>query len=305
MADAPIPSKAPPLAPCLWFDDDAEAAADFYVRTFPNGRTRAIARYPRSGPNPSGKPPGSVLTVEFELAGQTFTALNGGPYFTINPSISFFVHVATPEEADRLFAALVTEGEVLMALGTYPWSPRYGWAKDRFGASWQVMCLQACTPIAPCLMFTGARRGQARDALQHYASILPEAKIQALEPYAAHEGPTEHIKHGRLQFGEQLLTAMDSSVDQEHEFNEGISLQVFCKDQAEIDYYWEALSAGGKQGRCGWLKDRFGVSWQVVPQDIARWMASEESAARDRAFAAVMSMDKLDLAAIRAAYAGQ
>ncbi len=297
--------RDPLLVPCLWFDDQAEPAAEFYTRTFPGGQVSATSRYPQSLPNPSGKPPGSVLTVEFEVAGQPFTALNGGPVFTINPSISFFVHVATPDEADRLFAALAVDGDVLMPLDTYPWSPRYGWVKDRFDVSWQIMCQQACATIAPCLMFTGPRHGQAQAALRHYAGILPGAKIQALERYAPGEGPTEALKHGRLEVAGQLLTAMDSHLDHQFTFNEGVSLQVLCSDQAEIDRYWSAFSEGGQTGQCGWLKDRFGVSWQLVPRAIADWMASEDPAARDRAFAAVMGMTKPDIAEIRAAFEGR
>ena len=91
-----------PIIPCLWFDDQAEPAAAFYTKTFPDGRITAVSHYPESFDNPGGKPRGSVLTVELEVAGQRFTALNGGPQFTINPSVSFFAHVTTAEGATRL-----------------------------------------------------------------------------------------------------------------------------------------------------------------------------------------------------------
>jgi predicted 3-demethylubiquinone-9 3-methyltransferase (glyoxalase superfamily) len=297
-----------PLVPCLWFDDQAEAAARFYTETFPNGRVTAVAYYPQSGDNPSGKPAGSVLTVELEIAGQRFTALNGGPQFTINPSISFFVYVQTAAEADSLFEKLASGGEVLMPLGEYPWSPRYGWTHDRFGVSWQVLTgtrPSGGSSIAPCLMFTGPRHGQAEAALTEYARTFRGARVEALERYAASEGPEGTVKHGRIAIGDQALTAMDSHGDHGFTFNEAVSLQVMCEDQAELDRYWSALSEGGEEGPCGWLKDRFGVSWQVVPSRIAEWMASTDAAARDRAFAAVMRMRKLDIAAIQAAFEGQ
>lgn len=101
------------IVPCLWFDDQAETAARFYSETFPGGRIVAVSHYPESFDNPAGKPRGSVLTVELEIAGQRFTALNGGPIFVINPSISFFVRVDRPEEAERLF--------------------------DPYGVSWQIV----------------------------------------------------------------------------------------------------------------------------------------------------------------------
>jgi predicted 3-demethylubiquinone-9 3-methyltransferase (glyoxalase superfamily) len=296
-----------PIVPCLWFDDQAEAAARFYIDTFPAGHITAVSRYPESSDNPSGKPRGSVLTVEFEVAGQRFTGLNGGPHFTINPSISFFVHVDTPEEAERLFARLASGGSVLMPIGEYPWSPRYGWTRDRFGVSWQVIAgprPATTSPIMPCLMFTGRRHGQAEAALQAYAKIFPHGHLEALERYTAGEGPQGTIKHGRIGFAHQGLIAMDSHIDHGFTFNEGLSLQVMCEDQAEVDRYWAALSDGGEQGPCGWLKDRFGVSWQVVPSAIAHFFTSSDSAAKDRAFQAVMGMKKLDIAAIQAAFAG-
>jgi predicted 3-demethylubiquinone-9 3-methyltransferase (glyoxalase superfamily) len=127
------------IIPCLWFDDQAETAASFYARTFTAGRVVATSRYPEAVPNPSGRPRGSVLTIELELAGQRFTLLNGGPLFTVNPSLSFFIQVETAAEADRYHAALAEGGQSLMALDAYPWSERYAWVKDRFGVSWQVV----------------------------------------------------------------------------------------------------------------------------------------------------------------------
>lgn len=302
----PVSAANVGIVPCLWFDDQAEAAAQFYIDTFGGGSVSAISRYPESSDNPSGKPRGSVLTVEFEVAGLRFTGLNGGPHFTINPSISFFVHVDTAAEADRLSGALARGGSVLMPLGEYAWSPRYAWVQDRFGVSWQVMAGKRPSgggAVAPCLMFSNERRGQAAAALQVYARVLG-GRVEALEHYAAGQGPEDLIQHGRIAARGVSLTAMDSPIDHAFGFNEGLSLQVMCDDQAELDRCWAELSEGGEQGPCGWLKDRFGVSWQVVPAAIAEWLTSPDTAARERAFAAVMRMKKLDIAAIQAAFAG-
>jgi predicted 3-demethylubiquinone-9 3-methyltransferase (glyoxalase superfamily) len=295
------------LVPCLWFDDQAEQAAEFYTRIFPDGRITAMSRYPEAGDNPSGKPPGSVLTVEFDVAGQRFTALNGGPIFVINPSISFFVQVDSVAEADRLFAALAEDGKVLMPLDKYPWSERYGWVADRFGVSWQIIAGQRSPDgpiIVSCLMFAGAVHGQAEAALRAYSEIFPEGRINAIARYESGEGPEGTVKHGRVALADQEMIAMDSHFDHGFTFNEGISLQVMCESQDELDRYWAELSEGGNKGPCGWLKDRFGVSWQVVPSSISEWMTSKDTAARDRAFQAVMGMKKLDIAAIQAAFEG-
>jgi len=114
------------LTTCLWFDDEAEAAAQFYVSTFPQSSIASISHYASD----AQKPAGSVLTVEFELFGKPFLALNGGPHFKHSPAISFQVFCDTQEEVDRLWEALTSDGgEESMC----------GWCSDRFGVSWQVI----------------------------------------------------------------------------------------------------------------------------------------------------------------------
>lgn len=295
------------IVPCLWFDDQAEQAVDFYTQFLPDGRITALSRYPESADNPSGKPRGSVMTVEFEVGGQRFTALNGGPHFTINPSISFFVRVDTPVEAEQVFFALAGHGKVLMPLAAYPWSESYGWVADRFGVSWQVISgrlPQGGARVVPCLMFAGKVHGRAEEALRTYSSVFPEGGIESLERYVADEGPVGTIKHGRCALDGQELIAMDSHVEHGFVFNEAISFQVMCSDQSEIDRYWSALSDGGAAGPCGWLKDRFGVSWQVVPSALAEWMTSADTKRRDRAFSAMLKMQKLDISSLKAAFDG-
>lgn len=294
--------------PCLWLDHQAEEAATFYTRTLPQGRITATSRYSLSHDNPSGRPRGSVLTVEFQISGQRFTALNGGPHFSINPSISFFVHVDDAAEVGRLFATLAEDGEVVMPLDAYPWSERYGWVKDRFGVSWQVITgrrPEGGATIVPCLMFAGPQHGRAEEAMRAYAGIFPGGRVEALERYAAGEGPESMVKHGRFVLDGQELVAMDSHVSHGITFDEGLSLQILCQDQEQVDRYWEALSEGGEKGPCGWLEDRFGLSWQIVPERIAIWMASDDLAARDRAFLAMLGMKKLDIAALEAAFEGR
>ncbi len=163
-----MPTK---ITPCLWFDDQAEAAARFYTGIFKHSAITAITRYPDTGQEVHGKPAGSVLTVEFLLDGQPYTALNGGPIF---------------------------------------------------------------------------------------------------------------------------------------KFNEAVSLQVECATQEEVDYYWERLSEGGDPGaqQCGWLKDKFGLSWQVVPAGMVELLNHPDAAKVQRAFQAMMEMKKLDLAALQRAFAG-
>lgn len=163
--------KLQKISPCLWFDHQAEEAARFYTSIFPNSRIVRITHYGEAGHEIHGMPAGSVLTVVFELEGQPFTALNGGPIFR---------------------------------------------------------------------------------------------------------------------------------------FNEAISLQVFCEDQAEVDYYWEKLSTGGEPAaqQCGWLKDRFGLSWQVVPAELDEMISDGDYARSERVMTALLQMKKLDIAQLKKAYAG-
>ena len=165
-------SKIQRIAPCLWFDDQAEDAAEYYVSIFENSRIGTIGRYGEAGQEIHGRPPGSVMIVEFELDGQKFTALNGGPLF---------------------------------------------------------------------------------------------------------------------------------------KFSEAISFQISCETQEEVDDYWEKLTAGGdeKAQQCGWLKDKYGVSWQIVPTVLAEMLTDSKAGNSQRAMAAMLQMKKLDIAALERAYAGQ
>lgn len=298
----------PAIVPCAWLDGQAEPAAAFYVRTFPGSRVTATSRYPERSDNPGGRPRGSVLTVELEIAGRRLTLLNGGPAFRPNPSVSFFAHVDSPAEADRLFGALADGGEALMPLDAYPWSERYGWVRDRFGLSWQVMAGRrpaGGAAVVPCLMFAGKQWRRAEEAMRAWAAVFPGGRLAEVARYAAGEGPEGTVKHGRFLLAGQELVAMDAHGDHGFGFDEGLSLQVMCRDQAEVDRYWAALAEGGRHGPCGWLTDRFGLSWQIVPAGIGEWLGAPDAAARDRAFAAMMTMTKPDVAGLRRAFEGK
>ncbi|MGA7389166.1 MAG: VOC family protein [Pseudolabrys sp.] len=158
------------ITPCLWFDTQAEEAAKFYCSIFEDSKIGKISRYTKAGQEIHHKPPGSVMVVEFEIEGQTFTALNGGPNF---------------------------------------------------------------------------------------------------------------------------------------KFNEAVSLQVRCETQGEVDYFWDKLTKGGQEGPCGWLKDKYGLSWQVVPAAIPKMMTDPDSEKSERVMNAFLKMKKLDIAAIERAYAGR
>lgn len=296
------------IIPCLWFDGEAEAAAAFYVSLFPEARIDTLTRYGKAGFEIHGQPEGRVMTVEFELAGYRMCGLNGGPHFRFTPAISFFVVLETEPAVDALWASLSSGGSVMMPLQAYEWSRKYGWLTDRYGVSWQVALgtrAEVGQTITPSLLFTGAQHGRAEEALNHYTALFGPSRVDGI---LRHEGPGPDrpgtVKHAQFHLNGEAFMVMDSALPHESGFNEAVSLVIRCDSQAEIDRFWSALSAVPEAEQCGWLKDRFGVSWQVTPGALYDMMADPEPARVDRVMQAVLRMHRLDLAALQRAYAG-
>lgn len=291
------------IVPSLWFDHAAAEAAEFYTAVFPYSRVTQTRHYPDEGlPDWQAEYAGQVLTVEFELGAYRFVAINAGPEFAINPSISFMlnfdpsVHPQAREHLDQLWAALAEGGRELMPLDEYGFSPRYGWVVDRYGVSWQLILTDpAGEPrpfIVPSLMFGDGVQNRAGEAIEFYSSVF-EGRAGNQAPYPEATGPAQA---GSLQFGEfevlgQWFVAMDSGVEQDFTFSPGVSLIVECADQAELDRYWQLLSAVPEAEQCGWCVDRFGVSWQVVPANLPELVAAPDGYAR------LLGMKKIEIAA--------
>lgn len=269
------------IYPCLWFNGNAKEAAAFYSTVF--SQTRITAENP--------------LVVQFEATGQKFMCLNGGPQFSFNPSVSFFVQCSSEEELNAAWEKLAESGAVLMPLDTYDWSEKYGWVQDRFGVSWQLSLrpIEAIPQkFIPVLMFTGPQQGHAEEAIRYYTSVFPGSEVLHISRYTKDDPDTEEtIKHAQFRLGGQAFMAMDSSYSHGFAFNEAISFVVDCKTQEDIDYYWGKLTEGGSEGQCGWLKDRFGVSWQIVPVVLGRLMSDPERS--PRVMQAFMKMKKFDI----------
>ena len=192
----------------------------------------------------------------------------------------------------------------------YPWSKRYGWVQDRFGISWQLILGDAAggerPPIVPSLLFTGDVYGKAEEAATYWRGVFEGSREGQLVPYAE---DTEHDREGATMFAEFRLgptwfSAMDSGYPHGFAFNEAISFVVTCRDQAELDRHWAALSADPASEQCGWCKDRWGFSWQIQPQVLADAMSSGDPAVVDRVTQAFLPMKKLDAATIEAAAKG-
>jgi predicted 3-demethylubiquinone-9 3-methyltransferase (glyoxalase superfamily) len=291
------------IIPFLWFDNRAEEAVEFYISLFADSKILNITRYQKQAAEVSGQPAGSVMSVEFELAGQKFTALNGGPVFKFTPAISFFVNCGSREEVDRLWAALGRDGSILMALDSYPFSERYGWLTDRFGLSWQLNQASRAQKITPCLMFTGKQSGKAGEAMRLYTSLFPESKINDIYRYEAGENDVAgYIKHALFTLHGQEFMAMDSSLDHAFGFTPAISFFVNGESREEVDRLWEQLTHGGEEVQCGWLADRYGVSWQIVPTVLGTLLADPDPGKAERVMTAMLRMKKLDIDTLKQAY---
>lgn len=290
------------ITPFLWFDDNAEEAVNFYVSLFRNSKTVTLTRYGEAGPAPKG----TVMTVAFQLEGQEFTALNGGPHFKLTPAVSFYVACETHQEVDALWQKLSEGGTVLMGLDKYPFSEKFGWVADRFGLSWQLNLASFPQKITPCLMFVQEQNGRAEEAMNFYASLFRNSGIDRVERYAAGEGGTEGaVKHGVFSLDGQKFIAMDGGTNHPFTFTEAQSFVVNCKTQEEVDEYWQKLSAGGRESQCGWLKDKFGLSWQITPTVLIEMLQDKDPEKAKRVMEAMLQMSKIDIPTLQRAYDGQ
>lgn len=299
----------PNIIPHLWFDTQAKEASEFYVSLFPNSKIDSIRTI-------KDTPSGDCDIVSFTLWGLPFMGISAGPYFKFNPSISFMVNfdpAQDPDAAKRLdevWAKLIDGGKALMEIGKYPFSERYGWVQDKYGLSWQLILTNPNgdprPPIMASLLFTNEVCGKAEAATDLYLSVFPNSKRGQIARYGAGAEPD---KEGTVMFTDvnllnQWLVAMDSAHKHEFNFNEAISFIINCDTQAEIDYYWAKLSAVPAAEQCGWLKDEFGVSWQVNPSAMNAMMASGDQAAIDRVTQAFLKMKKFDIAQLEQAFKG-
>lgn len=292
------------IAHCIWFNNQAEEAARFYAQTFKNARVKTIAYYNHESAQIAGLPESSVMTVAFEIEGSEFLALNGGPVFQPNPSISFIVNCRTAEKVDHLWSSLSEGGKVLMELDAYPFSERYGWVEDKFGVSWQINLSNVEQIITPCLMFAGDQRGKAEEAINFYMSVFQNSAVERVVHYEpGEEGLPGGVKYAAFSLNGHHFCAMDSGIEVPYRFGPGISLMVLCNTQQEIDHYWNQLSQGGapEAQQCGWLGDRYGVAWQIIPAQLELWMSGNNEAS-NRVARALLNMKKLNMQELQDAY---
>lgn len=282
------------IFPCLWYDGNTKESAEFYTETF-GGKITV----------------NSPMVVTIDVFGQKMMLLNGGPMFQKNASISFMVLCETEEEVVKYWSKLSENGIVLMELGEYPWSKKYGWVRDKFGVTWQVYLgeKQGEQKIIPTLMFIHGNNGKAMEAMQLYTKIFPNSKIGSVLKYGegigneTHEIP-ENVQHAHFILNNYSFFCMDNSYNHQFDFSEGISIVVMTNNQEETDHLWNSLTEnGGEESQCGWLKDKFGVSWQITPKRLIELMNSFDGTDKSKkVFDAMLKMKKIVIADLEEAY---
>jgi predicted 3-demethylubiquinone-9 3-methyltransferase (glyoxalase superfamily) len=303
------------IIPHLWYDKEAKAAAEFYCSLFPDSKITNITVL-------HDTPSGDCDVVSFELRGRKFMAISAGPIFKFNPSVSFIVNFdpllfkgSSPEKnarekIDIAWERLSEGGEILMPIDKYPFSERYGWVQDKYGLSWQLILTNPESEkrplIMPSLLFVRDKCGLVEEAINFYLSVFKNSKPGELNRYGPNQEPD---KEGTVMFADFMLeiqwfAAMDSAHDHNFDFNEAVSFLVSCKDQKEIDYYWEKLSFVPESEQCGWLKDKYGVVWQISPAELGEMMQKGTQEQVDRVTQAFLPMKKLDIEKLKKVYEG-
>lgn len=292
------------IVPHLWFDNEAQEAVDYYMQTFPESEIISDVTY-------TDTPSGDAKQLTFNIFGYKFMAINAGPYFTKNPSISFTVLFNQSEAAllDKVWTALAHNGKIMMELDTYDFSEKYGWLEDQFGVSWQLLITDQPFDdrIRPSFMFINNNVGRAEEAINYYTSVFKNSGDISKFYYPEGMDPDkpDTLAHAEFKLEDQYFVALDSAHKHEFNLNEGISLMLFLEDQQEIDYYWDKLSTVPEAEQCGWVKDQFGVSWQIVPK-IMDQMAEEGTPEQiSNVTKAFLKMKKFDVETLIKAYEGK
>jgi predicted 3-demethylubiquinone-9 3-methyltransferase (glyoxalase superfamily) len=284
------------IFPCFWFDPEtgsAQEAAEYYCEAFKDATITVDAD----------------VFVSLELFGQKVVLLNGGSQYRPNPSISLFMVFETMEELEQTWLTLAGEGSVLMPLDKYDWSDKYGWVQDKFSVNWQLAYGKVSDVgqnFALSLLFTGAQHGRAEEAVNLYTSIFKESSIDGIQKYTDLDQNTyapATVMHAQFKLDGYTFMAMDSGEETDHPFSEGVSIMVECNTQHEIDAFWEYLTAGGgEESMCGWLKDKFGVSWQILPDTLLTMVSHPDKERSKRVMDAFMQMKKFDIATLEKAF---
>lgn len=290
------------IVPHLWFDTEAEEAAEWYTSIFPDSEIIAKDTF-------ADTPSGDATQMVFKLMDYEFMAISAGPFAVKNPSISFIVQIDKENEKmiDQLYNELKKGGQILMPLDKYPFNDKYAWVQDKYGTSWQLWLREhrsGKNNIVPSLMFANDNKGKAKEAMELYVDTFKKSEHLASVNFPAGMEPDteEMVMHGEARLAKKRFAFKDSGHKHDFNFSEGISLLVKCDDQQEIDKYWKKLSAVPEAEECGWLKDQYGVSWQIVPKVMDEMFEKGTPEQLARVTQAFLKMKKFDIEKLEKAY---
>lgn len=272
--------KIKQLYPCIWFDNNAKIAADFYCSIFREG---CILQE-------------TSITVSFKIAGTQFLGINGGQRYAPNPAISYFVYCGGESEIERLYMELSKDGKIMMPLGKYDWTEKYAWVEDRFGVSWQldVDPINSAQGIVPCLFFGNEKYMMVKPAIEQYTQIFDDSRVLMEMGYpSGTEMPADALLFAQFKLDGFIFNAVSSPQKHEFDFSPGNSFVIVCYTQAQIEYYWEKLGEEGRFDECGWLTDRYGVSWQIIPAILPSLMTDSRIA--EHVMNTLLQMQRLDI----------
>lgn len=270
------------IVPNIWCQGNANEVCHFYASVFPTTQMDVVASYPEENlPDFQQALAGQPLVVDVTISDYRLRLINAGGEFRPTPAISFILNIdpktfdgdeaVMRESIATMWDALADGGQVRMALGEYPHSKLYGWVEDRFGVNWQLMLTDPASEprpfVTPQLLFTG-ESAQAQQAMDLYQGLFPNSSPGMVMPHGDGSG----VMFAEFTLDGQWFSAMDGGPIHDFTFSPGLSLEVDCKDQDEIDTLWDALSSVAEAEQCGWLVDRFGVSWQIVPETMGELM---------------------------------
>jgi predicted 3-demethylubiquinone-9 3-methyltransferase (glyoxalase superfamily) len=264
------------IYPCLWFNGQGKEAAELYTSLLPDFKITSD----------------NGMVVMFELMGKKIMALNGGPHFKMNPSISLFMYLKNVDDVNKVWNKLIDGGKAMIEIDKQPWSERYGWLQDKYGCTWQISVGEK-NELKPSFLFANDQFGHAEEAQKFYTSIFPQSGTKQLMHYSEGDSNKGKVLYSEFTLNGSDFAAMDGPGKHDFKFNEGFSLVIDCADQKDIDHYWDSLTKGGEESMCGWLKDKYGVSWQVVPSSLGKLMSDKQRA--QRVMKEIMKMKKLDL----------
>lgn len=280
------------IIPALWFEKDAMDAAEYYIDIFPESSVfNTVTSY--DVPSPSGY----SVTVRFKLCNQDFVAIDGAPEFKTSSAVSLSYTTTDKDELNRVWYKLMNDGYAVIEYGEHEFNPESGWVRDRYGIMWQLSLSEkdAEQRIKPTLLFSNDMNSKAEEAAAFYTEIFANSNVNNI----VHYGKDAKVSFTLSQFE---MYAMDDDTKDDQQFNEAVSLMVMCEDQAEINYLWEKLSAVKESEACGWLKDNYGVSWQIVPRRLDEMYENASKEQNANLTDAILEMKKLNLETLEEVY---